>query len=74
VILIFGYGLEEVGGLARHKTVALSPLIGRHRPFCYCKLLATLENALFAFPPIKRIVPMTRIRITASITAYSAMS
>jgi hypothetical protein len=40
----------------------------------YCKLLATLENALFAFPPINRTVPITRTRITASITAYSAMS
>ena len=60
--------------LTMHKTVAVSALIRRHRPFCYCKLLATLENALFAFPPIKRSVPMTGTRITASITAYSAMS
>jgi hypothetical protein len=29
--------------------------------FFYCKLLATVENALFAFPPIKRIVPMTEL-------------
>ena len=36
--------------------------------------LATLENTLFAFPPISRIVPTTITRITASITAYSAMS
>ena len=36
--------------------------------------LATEENALFAFDPIKRIVPTTRTRITASMTAYSAMS
>jgi len=36
--------------------------------------LATLENTLFAFPPINRIVPTTITRITASITAYSAMS
>src|SRR5580692_6503675 len=36
--------------------------------------LATLENTLFAFPPISRIVPTTITSITASITAYSAMS
>ncbi len=41
---------------------------------CYCTLLATLEKTLFAFPPTKRTVPITRTRITASITAYSAMS
>src|SRR6266852_6778367 len=36
--------------------------------------LATLEKALLAFDPIKRMVPTTRTRITASITAYSAIS
>src|SRR5580692_11661774 len=36
--------------------------------------LDTAENTLFALPPIKRIVPTTITRITASITAYSAMS
>jgi len=36
--------------------------------------LAVAENALLAFPPIKRTVPTTMIRITASITAYSAIS
>src|ERR1700683_3218406 len=36
--------------------------------------LATDENALFAFDPINRTVPTTSTRITASITAYSAMS
>jgi hypothetical protein len=33
-----------------------------------------LENAVLAFEPMRRIVPTTRTRITASITAYSAMS
>jgi len=37
-------------------------------------VLATVENTLFAFPPIRRTVPITITRITASITAYSAMS
>ena len=36
--------------------------------------LATEEKALFAFDPTKRIVPTTRTKMTASITAYSAMS
>jgi hypothetical protein len=36
--------------------------------------LATVENTLFELDPIKRIVPTTITRITASITAYSAMS
>jgi len=41
----------------------------------YCvSELAVAENTLFAFPPISRIVPTTITRITASITAYSAMS
>src|SRR5262249_41171375 len=41
----------------------------------HCEIvLATDENTLFAFPPIKRIVPITITRITASITAYSAIS
>jgi hypothetical protein len=42
-------------------------------PF-YFNELATVENTLFAFPPIKRTVPITMTRITASITAYSAIS
>ena len=40
----------------------------------YCIELATLEKALFELDPIRRIVPTTRTRITASITAYSAIS
>lgn len=40
----------------------------------YCSELATLENALLAFDPIKRTVPTTSTRITANITAYSAIS
>jgi hypothetical protein len=40
----------------------------------YWSELATWENALLAFDPIKRTVPTTRTRITANITAYSAMS
>ena len=42
---------------------------------CYWVIeLATCENTLLAFPPIKRMVPTTMTRITASITAYSAIS
>src|ERR1051325_3283920 len=36
--------------------------------------LATLENVLLACEPTRRIVPTTNTRITASITAYSAIS
>jgi hypothetical protein len=40
----------------------------------YWMALPTLENTLFAFEPMSRTVPTTITRITASITAYSAMS
>ena len=36
--------------------------------------LATAENALLAFDPTSRMVPITRTKITANMTAYSAMS
>jgi len=42
--------------------------------FAYWSELATLENAVLAFDPIKRTVPTTKTRMTANITAYSAMS
>jgi hypothetical protein len=41
---------------------------------CYCNELAAAEKALLALEPTNRIVPTTTTRITASITAYSAMS
>ena len=40
----------------------------------YCIELAACEKTVFAFEPISRMVPTTMTRITASITAYSAMS
>src|SRR5437660_12819577 len=36
--------------------------------------LPTCENTLLALEPIRRTVPTTITRMTASITAYSAMS
>jgi len=42
-------------------------------PF-YCTALATFENTLLAFEPMSRTVPTTITKITASITAYSAIS
>jgi len=36
--------------------------------------LAAAEKTLLAFEPMSRIVPTTITRITASMTAYSAMS
>ena len=40
----------------------------------YWTELATEENTLLALEPISRMVPTTMTKITASITAYSAMS
>ena len=40
----------------------------------YWIALPTCENTVLAFVPIKRTVPITITRITASMTAYSAMS
>jgi len=36
--------------------------------------LAALEKTVLAFEPMRRMVPITTTKITASITAYSAMS
>src|SRR5438105_13147946 len=44
------------------------------RPTTYCTELATDEKTLFAFEPTNRMVPTTITRITANITAYSAIS
>jgi hypothetical protein len=41
---------------------------------CYWIALPTLENTELALVPINRTVPTTMTKITASITAYSAMS
>ncbi len=52
---------------------ALIPLLhalDRYPPIA----LAVSENTLFAWLPTRRMVPTTITRITASITAYSAMS
>jgi hypothetical protein len=40
----------------------------------HCGELAAFENTLFALLPIKRTVPTTNTKMTASITAYSAIS
>jgi hypothetical protein len=41
----------------------------------YCPIeLATDENTLFELDPINRMVPTTSTRMTANMTAYSAMS
>jgi hypothetical protein len=41
---------------------------------CYCNELAAAKKALSAEEPTSRIVPTTSTRITASMTAHSAMS
>ena len=49
--------------------------ISQHgRTRSYCIELAACEKTVLALEPISRIVPTTMTRITASITAYSAMS
>src|SRR5947199_8397232 len=56
-----------------HKQVSL----GIPNETCWrvdCTELATEEKTLFALLPTRRIVPTTITKITASITAYSAMS
>ena len=45
-------------------------LLSRYSPI----ELALAENTLFALPPINRIVPTPKTKMTASITAYSAIS
>jgi hypothetical protein len=40
----------------------------------YCTELATSENTVLALDPMRRTVLITNTRMTASITAYSAMS
>jgi hypothetical protein len=40
----------------------------------YWMELATFEKTLFAFEPMSRTVPTTITRITANMTAYSAIS
>src|SRR5450631_3646146 len=42
--------------------------------YCAVSELPTDENTLLALEPIKRIVPTTITRMTANITAYSAIS
>jgi hypothetical protein len=46
------------------------PLRGSYEPI----ELATEENTLFELDPINRMVPTTSTRMTANMTAYSAMS
>ena len=50
--------------------LALVPFTGR----LYWTALAACEKTVLAFVPIRRIVPTTKTRMTANITAYSAMS
>jgi hypothetical protein len=65
-----------ISALCHRRTVQKGQALqnGRTRAVRYCTELATDEKTLFALEPISRIVPTTITRITASITAYSAMS
>ena len=63
---------ESVPG---HNFRTLRALAGGKTFSGYCPIeLAVAENTLFALPPINRSVPTTITKMTASITAYSAIS
>ena len=59
-------GMELVERLSFQRTV-------QHSGFLYRIELAVAENTLLAFEPMTRSVPTTITKMTASITAYSAM-
>jgi|SRR5580704_1755614 hypothetical protein len=66
--------IQTTGQCARFSEMAAEDKGQCFSPF-YCAIaLAVAEKALLALPPIKRMVPTTKTRITASITAYSAIS
>src|SRR5450755_35758 len=61
--------------LASRRSIHKAPdALGGKQSGSYWIALPTCENTLLAFDPIRRIVPTTITRITANITAYSAMS
>jgi hypothetical protein len=62
-----GLGLVRIFGKGRKPA-------GPSRKFYWPIELATAEKTLLAFPPINRRVPTTITKMTASITAYSAIS
>jgi hypothetical protein len=71
-----GNGFPAVHGRAIHIDLPTErrPVRPRRRVVSYLIELATEENTLLALEPISRMVPTTITKITASITAYSAMS
>src|SRR5450432_4320351 len=61
--------------LASRRSIHKAPdALGGKQSGSYWIALPTCENTLLAFDQIRRIVPTTITRITANITAYSAMS
>src|SRR5580698_9357688 len=75
-IIARGIGRGQWGGIPaytlepRDERASGSPTLSPY----WLMELATLEKTLLELEPISRIVPTTITRITASITAYSAMS
>jgi hypothetical protein len=67
---LFFEGVTGVSGAATHPM----PVVLCVENFGYLIELAVAEKMLFALDPIKRTVPTTIRRMTATITAYSAMS
>ena len=70
--------LEKISVTLLHATATnileISNDVGELAPERHCTELATCEKTEFALEPISRTVPTTKTRITASITAYSAIS
>lgn len=56
------------------QTAASVGVLERIRRRSYWIELPTCEKTVLALEPIKRIVPTTITKITAAMTAYSAMS
>jgi hypothetical protein len=65
---------HRIGRKAKPRLLSPLQTISANKEPFYWSALATVENALFALEPISLTVPITNTRMTANITAYSAMS
>jgi hypothetical protein len=65
-------GKQIIGVIGAYQSRSLRQNAALRAP--YWMELATEEKALLAFEPMSRTVPTTSTRMTASITAYSAIS
>src|SRR5215475_2565297 len=72
--LLRAMGLHEIAAKKRSRALVNARLKQSVEKLCYWIELAACEKTPLALEPIIRTVPTTSTRITASITAYSAMS